>query len=176
MIDLQELVNLIREVNERNCSVSNAVRDYFGRDRHVFYYTGPVKAKERPRSGKGGRMFTPPETRKFEKAVNDWAKEQGIKPIGYPIRVALTVFEQTADKAKLEHGLLGLIYNQKGDVDNLGKSILDGMNGVIYKDDKQITDLRIRRQYSDISGFDVIILRSGLTKLEYTNFVKRYNR
>ena len=151
MIDLQELVNLIREVNERNCSVGKAVREYFERDRHIFCYSGPVKAKERPRSGKGGRMFTPPETRKFEKAVNDWAKGKDIKTIGYPIRVELTIFEQTADKDKLEHGLFGLTYNQKGDVDNLGKSILDGMNGVIYKDDKQITDLRIRRQYSNVA-------------------------
>ena len=66
-----------------------------------------------------------------------------------------------------------LFYNTKGDVDNLAKSILDGLNGVLYLDDKQIVDLHIRRCYGEPCGFDIHIVRSGLTKLEYTNYCKR---
>jgi Holliday junction resolvase RusA-like endonuclease len=139
-----------------------------------FEYSGAVKAKERPRSGKGGRMYTPTETRKFEKAVADWGKDVWDgPPLRYPIRVRLMVNEFTDDQRLVSLSRLGLVYNQKGDVDNLGKSILDGLNGVMYKDDKQIVDLQIRRQYSDEAGFKLEIARAGLTPLEYSNFIKR---
>jgi len=31
------------------------------------------------------------------------------------------------------------------DVDNCAKSILDGMNGIVYEDDNQVVDLRVRK-------------------------------
>lgn len=140
-------------------------------DTHVMKYVGFVKAKERPRSGKGGRMFTPKETRQFEKSVSDWAKEQWtLPPLRHPVRVDVVVYEAGTEEQIRD---CDVIYNQKGDVDNLGKSILDGMNGIVYKDDKQITDLRIRREYSQQPGFCVSIERSGLTKAEYANYLKR---
>lgn len=36
--------------------------------------------------------------------------------------------------------------NRSGDVDNLAKSWLDGMNGIIWRDDRQVTDLIIRKR------------------------------
>jgi crossover junction endodeoxyribonuclease RusA len=36
--------------------------------------------------------------------------------------------------------------NRSGDVDNLAKSWLDGMNGIIWLDDRQVTDLTIRKR------------------------------
>ena len=35
------------------------------------------------------------------------------------------------------------------DCDNVMKAILDGLNGVAYKDDKQIVDCQVRKFYSD---------------------------
>ena len=33
----------------------------------------------------------------------------------------------------------------RGDIDNYAKSILDGLNGVAYTDDKQIVSLELRK-------------------------------
>lgn len=38
----------------------------------------------------------------------------------------------------------------KPDLDNLAKTILDGMNGIVYKDDSQIVDLFVRKRYADV--------------------------
>lgn len=45
----------------------------------------------------------------------------------------------------------------KPDTDNIAKSILDSLNGIAYLDDKQVTDLRIRKQYSEVAGASVWI-------------------
>ncbi len=33
-----------------------------------------------------------------------------------------------------------------GDVDNIGKAVLDGMNKIVYEDDEQVVDLTIHRR------------------------------
>ena len=35
------------------------------------------------------------------------------------------------------------------DVDNYAKSLIDGMNGVVFKDDSQICDLTVRKRYGE---------------------------
>jgi len=173
MIDLDRLVDIA--VNEEHVA-AELVREHFQQDTFGMVYYGVVKAKERPRSGKGGRMYTPTETRKFEAAVYKWAKaEWDRKPLIYPIRVELTIFELGDDQQEND-STLGLIYNEKGDIDNLAKSVLDGMNGVVYKDDKQIVDLDLTRRFSMEPGFNVVVTRAGLTKMEYKNFCKRRAR
>ena len=175
-VDLNYLVDTYK-LNAPHAAARD-IRNYF--EQHwnfTLSYNGFVQAKERPRASKGGKMFTPPKTRAFEKAVENWAKEEWTdSPLIYPIRVELLVYDETANKELVEHSTLGLVYHHKNDVDNLGKSVLDGMNGVVYKDDKQIVDLRISRHYGRPAGFDVIISRAGLTKLEYTNFCKRMKK
>jgi Holliday junction resolvase RusA-like endonuclease len=37
----------------------------------------------------------------------------------------------------------------KPDLDNLAKTVLDGMNGIVYQDDSQIVELHISKKYSD---------------------------
>ena len=34
------------------------------------------------------------------------------------------------------------------DLDNLAKSVLDGMSGIVFTDDSQITDLEINKRYT----------------------------
>ena len=42
------------------------------------------------------------------------------------------------------------IFNaHKPDIDNLLKFVMDAMNGVFYKDDSQIVDVDIKKQYSN---------------------------
>jgi Holliday junction resolvase RusA-like endonuclease len=172
-LDIKQLVDIVKNSTEERLVIT----DFFV-DAHteVYSYKGKVQAKERPRSGKGGRMFTPPATREFEKEVKQWAKSLNAPCVAFPIKVTLAVLEECLEPETCLHSIWGLTYNQKGDVDNLGKSILDGANGVLYKDDKQIVDLRITRRYSRVAGFTIAISRAGLTALEYSNFVKRFNK
>jgi Holliday junction resolvase RusA-like endonuclease len=42
-------------------------------------------------------------------------------------------------------------HTKKPDIDNLAKAVSDGLNGIFYKDDSQIVDLRIRKMYCEDS-------------------------
>ncbi|NKB39462.1 MAG: RusA family crossover junction endodeoxyribonuclease [Ilumatobacter sp.] len=139
-------------------------------------YAGVVKAKERPRLGRGGRTYTPTATRKCEAAIRKWAKGEGFTPVTYPVSIELIVREPCNCAEKIEHSLLGLTYNQKGDVDNFSKTILDALNGVAFADDKQITSLGVKRVYSAAPGFSIVVRRSGLNRSEYDNFCKLMRR
>jgi len=49
-------------------------------------------------------------------------------------------------------------YLPKADVDNLAKAVLDALNGVAYKDDKQVQSLFARKQYSTSDGVIVEVV------------------
>lgn len=38
---------------------------------------------------------------------------------------------------------------KKPDIDNIAKAVLDALNSVAYRDDIQIVELQIRKQYSE---------------------------
>lgn len=87
--------------------------------------------KGRPRLGMSGRkayVYTPPKTAEYEKLVGWVAKSLGCKPVDGLVSVSLHVY-----------------CRGKMDVDNVAKSILDGLNGVAYWDDDQVVDLRVRK-------------------------------
>ena len=59
------------------------------------------------------------------------------------LKVEIKVYRR---KTKFKDGLTD---NQFGDVDNLAKGILDACNGILWEDDRQITDLHITKNLSD---------------------------
>ena len=50
------------------------------------------------------------------------------------------------------------------DLDNLTKAVTDGLNGVVYRDDAQITDLILTKRYSHEPGIVVTIAEVDLMK------------
>ena len=46
---------------------------------------------------------------------------------------------------------------KKPDVDNVAKIILDALNGIAYKDDKQVVTLIVKKSYAGESGVGVTI-------------------
>lgn len=138
-------------------------------------YEGIVKPKERPRfNRKTGRTYTSADTQKSERSIAKWAKEEGFKAVTYPIKIRLEIIEPHPkdDEGLVLLSLRGFVYHQKGDVDNYGKTVLDALNGIAYKDDKQIADLHLLRRYGRTPGFQIRIERCGLTKSELANFRK----
>lgn len=45
----------------------------------------------------------------------------------------------------------------KPDTDNIAKSILDSLNGIAYKDDKQVTRLTVEKRYDEQPSVSVWI-------------------
>lgn len=87
--------------------------------------------KGRPRLGVRGRnafIYTPPETKEYEKIVGWVAKSLGCRPIDGPVSVTLDIYT-----------------HRKMDVDNVAKSVLDGLTGVAYEDDDQVVELQVRK-------------------------------
>ena len=82
--------------------------------------------KGRPRFTRTGHAFTPKKTVDFEKLIAAaWREQQGETMIETPISLYVNI---------------GVV-NMRKDLDNMVKSIADGLNNVAYKDDSQIISL-----------------------------------
>lgn len=95
----------------------------------------PVKPipKGRPRLG-AGHVYTPKRTKTFEDQVRFLCRAafnaQGVKPFDKGVCVYVRFcFKGNKD---------GYNYTTPADIDNLEKSLFDGMNSIAYKDDRQI--------------------------------------
>ena len=47
---------------------------------------------------------------------------------------------------------------KKPDVDNILKIVMDGLNGIAYPDDKQITDAHVKKRYSSEPRVEVVLM------------------
>lgn len=120
---------------------------------NTFTIIGKAIPKGRPRvamRGKFPHVYTPPTTKAWEDEVRTQLTaqvlEKGFKKIeSGPIKVlVMFVFKKPS----------------KADVDNLGKSILDAANGILYEDDSMINNLTllkgqgndVERVYIEISS------------------------
>lgn len=96
---------------------------------------GKVIGKARPRVTKNG-IFTPKNTRDYEKKIADAWRGLGIEPFKGPVEVNIYVERKMPDsrpkKLEAEYDVF------KPDVDNIMKTVLDALNGVAYLDDKQV--------------------------------------
>ncbi len=117
-------------------------------------FTIPIEpvAKARPRLGRGGHVFTPPKTKKFESQFVQLAKKfQPTLPRSGPIEVRLGFFVAKPKSTKRHYPTI------KPDVDNLAKAVLDAMNGRFYEDDSQVVTLTLTKRYSIDPRIEVYI-------------------
>lgn len=129
--------------------------------RYKFEIYEKAIGKERPRySAKTHRVYTPTRTSTFEGKVKNafLAKyntqtEPTEKPVEAIIKIQFAPPESLNKKKK--NTLLFTPYDKRPDCDNLAKSILDALNGLAYKDDKQITYLSIEKLYGEENKIEV---------------------
>ena len=136
----------------------------------MFTIPGAPQGKKRPRySRKTGVMYTPSETVQYEKYVKECFYSQGGKrfpesttiyaeghrevEITQAIKVEIWSFiepPKSAPKWKKRVMLYGSILpTRKPDIDNIGKVILDALNGAAYRDDSAVTELTVHKVFSD---------------------------
>lgn len=109
------------------------------------------------------RTYTPKKTVEYELVARAAAKSAMgptdllETPVGVYLYFRLPI-PKSHSKKRREACLSGFEKPiKKPDIDNLAKSILDGFNGVIWKDDSQIVSLHITKVYASVSGVDVLI-------------------
>ncbi len=132
-----------------------------------FSFSGTPVAKGRPRATvRGGdarfaTLYTDDRTRKYEAAVKRVSKVvmAGKRPFDGALSVSLRFRFQPA-KSLSKRATAALLSGEEAyigtkDVDNLAKAVLDGMNGVVFRDDVLITRLWVTKIASAKAGVDV---------------------
>jgi len=126
--------------------------------------------KGRPRFSKIGgfmRSYTPKKTSDYETEVRTQAQAVMTRePLETPVAVYLYFrlpIPRSHSKKRQEACLNGSERpTKKPDIDNLAKSVLDGLNGVVWHDDSQIVSLHLTKVYARNPGIDLLI-REELT-------------
>lgn len=123
-----------------------------------FEILGEACAKGRPRFrsvGKFVQTYNTDKTVNYENLVKLSFVNSGNEPIleDVPLRVSLEIFIETpksVSNKKRNLMLNGSIRpTKKPDLDNVAKSILDALNGVAFKDDKNVVELNLIKWYAE---------------------------
>ncbi|GGK33175.1 hypothetical protein GCM10010965_27520 [Caldalkalibacillus thermarum] len=96
-----------------------------------FVVHGRPVPKARPRMAMRGRtayVYKDEKTREYERLVGFIAKQACKRPLKGPVQVNIRLFSMN-----------------DFDVDNVAKSVLDGMNKICFKDDNQVTALYVSK-------------------------------
>ncbi|EGT5619375.1 RusA family crossover junction endodeoxyribonuclease [Clostridium perfringens] len=113
---------------------------------------GKIRGKARPRICRG-HAFTPKDTVQYEKLVRDCYKKQDGRYLEGPIKALIIAYykiPKSYTKKRVQAIRDGLEKTtKKPDADNIGKIILDSLNGIAYKDDSQIIELRVIKRYTE---------------------------
>ena len=119
------------------------------------------KPKGRPRFTRSGRAYTPKATHDYEKLVGDFYKENTSDYYDSAIKVSLIFYmpipKSTSKKQRslMESGEIKCTTHK--DIDNLAKSVIDGLLGIAYEDDRLITKLFAEKKYSSFVGTQIVI-------------------
>ena len=132
----------------------------------IFFTVPQVSGKGRPRFARQGtfvKTYTDAKTLTYEKSIQTYAKQAmgSTSPligavaaylhIGIPIPPSYSKTRQKACIEGMERP------TKKPDIDNIVKAVLDGMNGIVYLDDKQVVDLHLTKVYSSKEGIDIMV-------------------
>lgn len=125
----------------------------------IFTVPGAPVGKGRPRVGKSfgtghPTLRTPEKTVNYESriALAGHQAMAGAPVLEQACAVKLEIYVQVPaswSKKKQAAALNGeVLPTTKPDIDNVEKAIFDGLNGVVWKDDVQVTDVIKKKRYS----------------------------
>lgn len=100
------------------------------------------RAKGRPRMTRTGRAYTPKTTKDAEALIGaSWDGPRFDGPVDVVVTFARNEIKVTVRSHKTEHKS-----RVRGDIDNLCKTVLDGLNGVAWDDDRQVVVLQASKE------------------------------
>lgn len=134
-----------------------------------FTVEGQPQRKQRPRFSRVCnyvRTYTPKETSDYE----NWIKlcyQQQVGTMSFtdndPLSIKIVAYYRVPkswSKKKQIQAINGEILPHNSiDVDNTAKVVLDALNGIAFKDDHYVTDLEVKKRYSDIPRIEIAIER-----------------
>lgn len=89
------------------------------------------------------QSWTPAKTRNFENDVRDYAlKFKPDQPLEIPLKVSVFFYIQKPKKPKFKYPAT------RPDLDNYLKSVLDGLNGIMFKDDNCVCEILTAKVYT----------------------------
>lgn len=118
-----------------------------------FIVPGEPQGKARHRMTKKGHTFTPARTVAYEGWIRDnYVDQVGRVELHGPLRATIRAsfpIPRSKSKAATVSMLAGdILPIKKPDADNIAKVILDSLNGLAYKDDTQIIQLLVIKEYN----------------------------
>lgn len=134
----------------------------------MFYIPGPPRGKGRPRAtirGQHAAVYTDSKTAAYEnlvrmacfEAMRKTAQDAFVGPVSVSVTCKYPT-PKNPSKRKLEEFLSGEEKpTKKPDLDNVLKAVLDGINGVAFKDDAQVVNITSSKYYSLEPGVQVIV-------------------
>ena len=119
----------------------------------TFEILGQPVAKQRPRMARNGRVYTPSKTVAFENMVRGIAAPHFTAPLHGPVKVAIwATFAPPKSWAKKKTAAnLNMPHIQRPDLDNVVKAICDGLNGLAYDDDNQVSAIEARKIWGPLA-------------------------
>ncbi len=109
--------------------------------------------------------FTPSRTRAWEETIKLQAISQ-MQP-GMPVEdaplVLDVIFYRSYPKSMSRKKRLTALPIQRPDTDNLLKSVKDALNGIIWRDDSQITTCHAAKRYDDRARVEITVQEDRLT-------------
>ena len=128
-------------------------------------YGEPV-GKGRPRFARRGNFvstYSPQKTKTYEDEIRMMAKAAmgSSEALETPVTVAIYIrvgIPASFSKQKRKDALEGILKpTKKPDIDNIAKCFLDGMNDIVYLDDKQVVNLHVTKLYAETPAVEVMV-------------------
>ncbi|MEC4591635.1 RusA family crossover junction endodeoxyribonuclease [Nitrospirillum amazonense] len=128
---------------------------------------GVPVGKGRPRFARQGahvRAYTPKKTEDYEALVAVHARQAmaGRQILSDPVEMIVIAnmpippsWPRWKQAAALDQRISP---TTKPDVDNLVKLACDAINGIVYRDDSQVVEIRIRKQYRAAPGLTIYVV------------------
>ena len=111
-------------------------------------YTIPGPPRPLKRHGFAhGHAYDPQQNKEQKSQVGTWAfqamrAKRYFEPFPCDVAVTLEFYLERPQRTKF-------MRPRRGDVDNYCKLVLDGMNGIVYQDDNQVTDLHAMKRWDE---------------------------
>jgi Holliday junction resolvase RusA-like endonuclease len=120
----------------------------------IEFFVPEIRGKGRPRLTRNGHAFTDEKTRNYENLVKLLAmramEKAGATVTDKPVKATINAYfeiPKSYTKKKVQAIINGEIKPAKPDLDNIIKSLLDGCNKIIFKDDVQIYEIKAEKHY-----------------------------